>query len=55
MASRIRVVKSLKKLGIAPKHELYNEHVTQFLLKEFKVGDDDISEKNEILVRKGFC
>ena len=50
MASRIRVVKSLKKLGIAPKHELYNEHVTQFLLKEFKVGDD-ISEKNEILVK----
>ena len=48
MTSRIKVVKSLKDLGIKPKHKLYGEYVTQFLLKEFKIDD---SEKNESLVK----
>ena len=46
MASRIKVIKSLKELGIKPKHKKYGEYVTQFLMNTFKV-DSDVSEKNE--------
>ena len=50
MASRIKVIKSLKELGIKPKHKKYGEFVTQILMKKFKV-DSDVSEKNESLVK----
>ena len=51
MASRIKVVKNLKKCGITPKDEKYSEHVTRYLNHEFKVKDD-ITEKNESLIKK---
>ena len=50
MASRIKVIKSLKELGIKPKHKKYGEYVTQYLMNTFKV-DSDISEKNESLIK----
>ena len=50
MASRIKVIKSLKELGIKPKHKKYGEYVAQFLMKKFKV-DSDVSEKNESLIK----
>ena len=50
MASRIKVIKSLKELGIKPKHKKYGEYVTQYLMNNFKV-DSDVSEKNESLIK----
>ena len=51
MASRVKIVKSLEKLGIKPKHKDYSYHVTKFLInEEFKI--QDISKQDEAKIEK---